>query len=296
MKSAVMLTPVGAVESEDGRRVGSPAGNKERTLDDPEMLARQRSLFLASMGHTLRSPLNGVLGFSDMLLEESAGPLNERQRRYVERIAESGRRQLELIDNLIQLARLHSGQLTLQPETCSVERIVEDAVAPYRVLAKRKGVAIVTEVSSSCDKVTADADHLTTAIRSLVSNAVRCSENGGEVSVSVRCLGAAIGNGNGNGNGNGAQRDESSARLRFEVADDGPGIAPDDQALIFDDLEDHRSLLARRQRRTGVGLPLARRLVELHGGRISLDSTGVRGEGCRLAIELPVQMESGEGE
>ncbi|UCF18980.1 MAG: HAMP domain-containing histidine kinase [Gemmatimonadota bacterium] len=295
MESAVELAGMVGAGSEAGRRVGGRLEHGERAVGDGETLARQRSLFLASMGHTLRSPLNGVLGFSDILLEESAGPLNDRQRRYIERIAESGRRQLELIDNLTQLARLHSGQLALQPERCSIAQIVEDAVSSYRALAQRKGVRIEIEVSCSTGKLTADADYLTTAIRSLVSNAVRCSENGGVIKVSARRLDPELGSDDGNGNRAGALRGEAAARLRVEVADDGPGIAPEDQDLIFDDLEDHRSLLARCQRRTGVGLPLARRLVELHGGRISVHSTGVRGEGCRFAIDLPVQLHLVEG-
>lgn len=283
MEQAVKRKPVTVVEQVANRAI-QLGRNKERSSENPQELARRRSLFLASMGHTLRSPLNGVLGFSEMLLGESAGSLNDRQRRYVERIEESGRRQLELIDNLMQLARLQAGLVDLRPSRCTLDQIVAGAIEPYRVLARRKRVAIAIDVADPVDPLVLDVELVTTALRSLVSNAVRYTLEGGHVSVKTQRLHAQP------ANGNGWQRVPED-RLHIEVLDDGPGIDPEDQGLIFDDLDSDATLRARRQRRSGVGLPLARRLVELHDGRIGVSSSGVKGEGSRFFIELPVKID-----
>ena len=281
MEHAVGLAQFAVVEQSAERTIKTPAAQCHNSQE----LARRRSLFLASMGHTLRSPLNGVLGFSEMLLGESAGSLNERQRRYVQRIEESGRRQLELIDNLMQLARLQASLVALRPTPCTTGQIVEEAVGPYQALARRKNVTVDTEISNASTSLVLDLELVTTAVRSLVSNAVRYTLEGGHVTVKTRRLPAET------RNGNGSRPKPAEERLYIEVSDDGPGIKQEDQALIFDDLDCEATLRTRRQRRSGVGLPLARRLVELHRGRIGVSSSGIRGEGSTFFIELPVNIQ-----
>ena len=240
-----------------------------------------RSAFLASMGHTLRTPLNGILGFSDILLEEAFGPLNERQRKYVEQISASGQRQLGLINNLIDLARFHAGQVEPEWSTCDANGLVEDAVAPFCSPAAAAQVDLEVHTGQSVGEITADAERLKRAVGNLLDNAVRSTDAGGTITVTVR-------------RGSGERKTSQPEEVLIEVADTGAGIPPEDQGLLFDDCEHADSLAARRERRSGTGLALARRIVELHGGRIWVESEGVGGQGSKFVVALPSQPLGGE--
>jgi signal transduction histidine kinase len=286
--SAVAPSPIQQLqqelELERGAREDAEARleETERLLEQAEDAASLRSQFLASMGHTLRTPLNSITGFAGILLEEACGPLNERQRQFVERIVESGYRQLELITNLMDLARLDAGQAPADPATVCAKQVVLGAVDEYRCQIEAKGLRLELQVDQDLGTLTVDTGQLSTALANLLSNAVRLTDQGGTVRVVATRVTPS-----GSQTGDLPQRLHGGAVVRIEVADTGSGITPEDMRFIFDDFEHTESLAARRHRRSGTGLALARRIVERHGGRIWAESEGVKGRGSRFVVELP---------
>jgi signal transduction histidine kinase len=206
--------------------------------------SEHKSDFLASMSHELRTPLNAIIGFSDVLREGVAGPLDERQTAYVDDIADAGRHLLALINDILDLAKLEAGQLQLQREPVAVSSLVEHAVVRARPGALEREVTL----RSTCPPdavIDADAARLEQVLASVVDNAVKFTADGGAVDVRVEAHGDEV---------------------RIAVSDTGIGIHPANRRSIFDAFH-----VAAREG-TGLGLALAKGLVELHGGRIWVES------------------------
>jgi signal transduction histidine kinase len=226
-----------------------------------------KSDFLASMSHELRTPLNAIIGFADVLAEGHAGPLDERQRGYVDDIAESGRHLLALINDILDLARLDAGQFALRREPVVAASVVERTVG--RVTAGtdagRRGVVLTW----SCpDDVVIDVDHarIEQVLVNVVENAVKFTPDDGAVHVAVeRC----------------------DDEVHLSVADTGIGIHPASRRSIFDAFQQGSDVPAPARDGTGLGLALAKALVELHGGRIWVESEP--GVGSTFTIALPAR-------
>jgi signal transduction histidine kinase len=229
------------------------------------------------MGHTLRSPLNAILGFADVLLYGSSGPLTDRQRRHVQQLVDAGERQLEIIDNLVELSRIHSGDSTAQPEATDPLRILETAVGTFGPKAEAKGVSILLDAEPDLGAVHVDPEGLTRAVGNLLSNAIRHLDEGGVIRIAVSRESPSGGTGS-----------PAGETLQICVADSGPGIGKEEQKFLFQDLDHGDAFTARQKQRNGTGLPLARRLVERHGGQIWVESSGRRGDGSRFMITLPL--------
>lgn len=221
---------------------------------------RDRSAFLAALSHELRTPLNAILGFTEVLLSELDGPLSHEARENLEVVGSSGEHLRSLIGDILDLSALESGELTLQPSEVDAFAIADDVVREARVVAQQKGVAV--ELSGGSAIAWADARRLRQIVGNLVGNAVKFTSEGSvTVSVTPRADAVEIG-----------------------VADTGPGIAPDEQAAIF---EEYRQAGESRAQRigTGLGLAIARRLVQMHSGSIRVESA--LGEGSLFVIRLP---------
>lgn len=274
---------VEALEAErEARRQAERELDRLRGMLGTGDAARQRSRFLVSMGHTLRTPLNAILGFSEVLLQEQCGPLNERQQKFLHRITDSGERQLGLINNLIDLARIHAGDTALETQPVDAARLVHSIIAEFSASAKGKGIDLSAQVDDTIS-LPGDPEKLHQALGNLVRNAIQYTQPGGSVEVSVSHREAA------------ADSLEAAHDTRgvahIEVADTGDGIRPEDKQFLFDDFEHAKSFSARRERRSGVGLALTRRIVELHQGRVWVESAGVKGEGSKFFVELPAKTE-----
>ncbi|MDQ1373671.1 MAG: hypothetical protein QOJ09_1009, partial [Actinomycetota bacterium] len=212
-----------------------------------EELNRQKRDFLATTSHELRTPLNAILGFSEVLGHELFGPLNERQADYLDEIRSSGRHLLGLIGQALDVAKVESGRLELDVAVVDVGPMLHGAVGLFREEAARRGVELRSDVSG-LGQVQGDEGKLRQVVVNLLANAVKFTPAGGVVRLRARAHGD---------------------RIEVSVADTGPGIAPQDHERVFEAYEQAPTASGGG---SGLGLPLARRLVEAHGGRLDVES------------------------
>jgi signal transduction histidine kinase len=239
-----------------------------------ERASRAKSEFLASMSHELRTPLNAVIGFSQVLANKTYGDVNARQMEYLTSILVGGRHLRRLVDDLLDLARGDVGHLALDMARVTVADEIPEVVGVVHSLAQQKDITVTVEVKEPLPAITADRMRVKQMIYNLLSNAIKFTDQGGHVTVTADTVLPGDPGGD--------------SWLRIRVADTGIGILPDDKTRIFDKFERGDSLSAREQEGTGLGLALTRRLVELHGGQISVDSEGVKGRGSLFTLLLPL--------
>jgi len=232
-----------------------------------ERANRLKSEFLANMSHELRTPLNAVNGFSELLIEGIHGPLTAKQRRYVENILGSGRHLLQLINDILDLSKIEAGRMEVFPEDFSFRQVLDNATNVVQPLAQRKGLEIEVQIDPAIDKVRLDPGKTRQVLYNLLSNAVKFTDSG-KVTVTA------------------APGDE--AEIELVVADTGIGIRSEDQSRIFREFEQVDGSHSRRYEGTGLGLALTRKLVEIQGGSIRLESEV--GRGSRFIVRLPVRI------
>ncbi len=241
------------------------------------LVALEKGEFLASMSHELRTPLNAVIGFSQVLANKTYGELNERQLEYLTTILAGGRHLRKLVDDVLDLAKVDAGRLTLDLTRVAVADDLREVVGVVQALAREKNITVSADVDDALPTITADRHRLQQVIYNLLSNAIKFTGPGGYVKVTADTVSAAL-----------AAGESANRALRIMVADTGIGIKPEDQARIFDAFEQVDSSYAREHGGTGLGLALTRKLVELHGGTISVESDGVKGRGSLLTVLLPI--------
>ncbi|MEP7189585.1 MAG: PAS domain S-box protein, partial [Roseiflexaceae bacterium] len=224
--------------------------------------------FLASMSHELRTPLNAVLGLSEALQEEVYGPINDRQRRSLHNIEESGRHLLELINDILDLAKIGAGKLELELEFSSIETICQASLRLIKQIAQKKRLSIELTINPAVTLIRVDARRVKQVLVNLLSNAVKFTPEGGAIGLEV------VG-------------DAARQAVDLIVWDTGIGIAQDQMTQLFQPFVQLDSRLARQYEGSGLGLALVRRLVELHGGSISVTSEVERGS--RFTVALPWQ-------
>ena len=229
---------------------------------------RLKSEFLANMSHELRTPLNGVIGFAEFLIDEKPGPLNARQRDYLGDILKSGRHLLNLINEILDLAKIEAGKAELTPETFSVGKVVSEVCSVLAPLAEKKNVIITRTVAEEVDAVTLDQQKFKQVLFNLLSNAVKFTNEHGRVHVAVAPRGLA--------------------QFELWVKDNGIGIKASDFSRLFVEFQQLDGGQARRFGGTGLGLALTKKLVELQKGSISVESEF--GRGSLFTAVLPMDM------
>ena len=262
----------GHVDVENRDELGALAANVNRTNDELrrvyselEEASRHKSEFLASMSHELRTPLNAIIGFSEVLREEMFGSVNEKQAEYLDDIVSSGNHLLSLINDVLDLSKVEAGQVELEVGPFSLREALERGVVMVREQATDEGVQVELSAGPEVDVVEGDERRIKQVIFNLLSNAVKFTPTGGEVDVSAIRV---------------------NGEVRVSVADTGPGIAPEDHERVFEEFQQTEAGLEQREG-TGLGLALSKRLVELHGGRIWLESE--LGNGSTFVFTLPAR-------
>jgi signal transduction histidine kinase len=239
----------------------------QRLYGELEDASRHKSEFLANMSHELRTPLNAIIGFSQVLREEMFGEVNPKQAEYLDDIVSSGNHLLALINDVLDLSKVEAGQVELEIVPFSLREALERGVGMVRERATRDGVQVVLAAGPDVDVVEGDERRIRQVIFNLLSNAVKFTPAGGAVGVSAG---------------------QVNGEVRVSVTDTGPGIAFEDQERIFDEFQQTEVGVAQREG-TGLGLALSKRFVELHGGRIWVDSEP--GKGSVFVFTLPARSE-----
>jgi signal transduction histidine kinase len=238
-----------------------------RLYGELETASRHKSDFLATMSHELRTPLNAIIGFSEVLHEQMFGELNERQLAYVNDVLEAGRHLLSLINDVLDLAKIEAGRMELDLSQVALPDLLRSAVSMHSERAGRGGIALALTTEPAEISITADERRVRQIVFNLLSNAIKFTPSEGRVDVSARL---------------------DDGHVEIAVADTGPGIASRDLETIFEEFE--QTTAGKRAEGTGLGLPLSRKLVELHGGRLWVESEVGRGSTFRFT--LPAHQEA----
>jgi signal transduction histidine kinase len=241
--------------------------DKSRQL---EVANRHKSEFLANMSHELRTPLNAIIGFSEVLTEQMFGDVNDKQMEYLQDIHSSGEHLLSLINDVLDLSKIEAGRMELDLSCFDLGLLLENSLTLVRERAQRHGLTVSLEVGDGLEEWVADARKVKQVVVNLLTNAVKFTPTGGRVTMRARRADA------------GAQ-----AMAEVSVADTGVGIAPDEQALVFEEFRQASGDYLRKSEGTGLGLSLSKRFVELHGGAIRLDSEP--GRGSTFIVTLPLR-------
>lgn len=261
-----------------------------------EAASQTKSEFLASMSHELRTPLNAVIGFSEILVDESFGPLNPKQNRYVNNILNSGRHLLGLINDILDLAKVEAGRMQLEISTFDITNALQEVFDVVQSLAIKKQILVTLDMAPALSKISADDAKVKQILYNLLSNAIKFTPEGGRINVHVeQGMSSALGSGTSTNGTVPAQAQGRMEVLRIAVSDTGIGLSLEDQGRIFGAFTQGDSSYARRQEGTGLGLALTKQLVGLHRGTISVQSPGV-GQGSTFTVILPVEIEAGSAE
>ena len=231
-----------------------------------EVANKHKSEFLANMSHELRTPLNAIIGFSEVLADRMFGEVNEKQAEYLKDIHESGRHLLSLINDILDLSKIEAGRMELEVSTFHLPSALSNAMTLIRERAQRHGIQLGLDVDEQLADFSGDERKFKQIMLNLLSNAVKFTPDGGQVDVSAKRL---------------------NGKLEVAVRDTGIGIAPEDQAAVFEEFRQVGRDKMRTAEGTGLGLALTKRFVELHGGAIRLES--LPGKGSTFTVSLPLR-------
>jgi signal transduction histidine kinase len=245
-------------------------GRVERQLESAN---KAKSDFLASMSHELRTPLNAVIGFSQVLQDQDFGPLNEKQKEYVLDILESGKHLLNLINDILDLSKVEAGKMELQLSPVVVGDLLAGSLVMIKEKAMKHGITLKTDIPEELShfEMLADERKFKQILFNLLSNASKFTPDGGAITLSARRMAEGKGE-----------------VIQVSVKDTGIGIIPENQGKVFESFYQVSGSLTSKTSGTGLGLPLARSFVKLHGGRMWLESEG-DGMGSQFYFTLPVQ-------
>ena len=238
-----------------------------------ERASLAKSEFLAHMSHELRTPLNHIIGFTEMMADLRFGPINELQSEHLNDVLTSSRHLLDLINDILDLSKVEAGKMSAQVEEVPLEPLLEGSLTMVRDRGMKKGLELILELDGAPPFVRVDPRKFNQVLFNLLSNAVKFTPDGGVIRVGARET----------------FQDENGTTgrwLEVSVSDNGIGLKPGDLDRIFNSFEQVDSSASRRYEGTGLGLALSRRLVELHGGRIRVESEG-EGCGSRFVVILP---------
>jgi signal transduction histidine kinase len=247
-------------------RVTERTAELNKTNLELEYANRAKDEFLANMSHELRTPLNSILGLSESMLEQYRDTLSENQQRSLQTIESSGKHLLDLINDVLDLAKIEAGKLDHYPQSINVDDLCKSSLIFVKTQTMKKNITLTYEIEDTIADFSADPRRLKQILVNLLTNAVKFTPNNGHVTLKVNVTQGVI---------------------QFSVIDTGIGIAPEDLRRLFTPFVQVESSLNRRFEGTGLGLALVHKLTDLHGGCIEVESEV--GKGSRFTIKLPYQ-------
>jgi signal transduction histidine kinase len=232
-----------------------------------ESASQNKSRFLANMSHELRTPLNAILGYTELILDKVYGETPAKMREVLGRIERNGKHLLGLINDVLDLSKIEAGQLTLSLADYSMQEVVANVQSAVESLAQEKRIALRTDLQPNLPLAHGDPRKLTQVLLNLVGNAIKFTDHG-EVAIKVVA---------------------ANGSMTVSVRDTGPGIGETDRVKVFEEFKQAESSVAREKGGTGLGLTISKRIIDMHGGRIWVES--VVGQGSTFAFTLPVRVE-----
>jgi signal transduction histidine kinase len=239
----------------------------EKKGQELAIASKHKSEFLANMSHELRTPLNAILGYTELILDKIYGNVPEQIQEVLERVEQNGRHLLSLINDVLDLSKIEAGQLTLSLNEYSMKEVVQTVVTAVESLAAEKNLALKVTISPEVDYGKGDEQRISQVLMNLVGNAIKFTEEG-EIEVKATA---------------------SNDTFVVSVSDTGPGLSEGDQQRIFEEFHQVDASSTRKKGGTGLGLSIAKRIVEMHGGHIWVESTS--GKGSTFSFTLPVRVE-----
>lgn len=251
----------------------------ERANRELERSNNLKNQFIATMSHELRTPLNSILGFSELLLDESFGVLTDKQRRYVNNIYNSGNHLLQLINNILDIAKIESGKMELHYETFPIRQVLSEVENILRPLLNKKAQNLTILIDDRLSLINADRVKFKQILYNLASNAIKFTHEKGEITIKADLVEKTI-------SAYGNKKSCCNNYLKLSVIDTGIGIKKEHHEKVFLEFEQLDNSYSRKYEGTGLGLALTKKLVELHGGEIYVDSE--EGKGSTFTVFLPL--------
>ncbi|MFH0985097.1 MAG: PAS domain S-box protein [Candidatus Omnitrophota bacterium] len=237
----------------------------QSTDEELKRASRAKNEFLANVSHEFRTPLNSIIGFSEVLFDERFGPLNERQKKYAQNVLLSGQHLLSLINDVLDLSKVESGKMVMEASSFSLKSTIEEVFRMMENQARAKRIKPVMEVSGDLGEIYADQRKIKQVIYNLLSNAIKFTPDGGKVGIRIQKVGAGV---------------------EGVVWDSGVGISPENFERVFIAFQRLGDLCTQETEGTGLGLTISRKIIELHGGKIWIESEGV-GKGTSVKFTIP---------